>query len=227
MDELQFRKTVAENIIRCRKDAGMTQGALAQKLNYTDKSVSKWERAEGLPDAFVLSEMADIFDISVDELIHGKGSTHAEKSVKKLSVKKKIIPFLSAGIVWLVAAVIFVALEIIINNFFPEAKEIKWLRPWLIFIYAIPFSSIVFTVFSCLWRGMAARCLSVSGIIWGVFLSIILSVPAQKIYLTAIIAAIVQVLAIMWFYMRYRSRLQKARLKEAQKQKSEESKTEE
>ena len=210
MDELQFKKTVAENIAHYRKAAGLTQGALADKINYTDKSVSKWERAEGLPDVYVLNEMAEIFGISLTELVNGEKSETTAKNVKKLSVKKKIIPLLSAGIVWLAAAVIFVGLEIAFHNFFTDIK----IREWLVFIYAIPISFIVLTVFACIWHGMAARCIAVSGIIWGLFASIVLSVPANKIYLTVIIAAIFQVMTILWFYMRYCSRLQKAREKE-------------
>ena len=210
MDELQFKKTVAENIAHYRKAAGLTQGALADKINYTDKSVSKWERAEGLPDVYVLNEMAEIFGISLTELVNGEKSETTAKNVKKLSVKKKIIPLLSAGIVWLAAAVIFVGLEIAFHNFFTDIK----IREWLVFIYAIPISFIVLTVFACIWHGMAARCIAVSGIIWGLFARIVLSVPANKIYLTVIIAAIFQVMTILWFYMRYRSRLQKAREKE-------------
>ena len=210
MDELQFKKTVAENIAHYRKAAGLTQGALAAKINYTDKSVSKWERADGMPDAYVLNEMAEIFGITINELISGEKNESTAKSVKKLSVKKKIIPMLSAGVVWLAAAIIFVGLEIAFDTFF---KDIK-IREWLVFIYAIPVSFIVLTVFACIWHGMAARCLAVSGIIWGLFTSVILSVPVNKIYLTVIIAAIFQVMTILWFYMRYRSRLQKAREKE-------------
>ena len=54
MDEQKFKNTVAENIAHYRKAAGLTQGALAAKINYTDKSVSKWERGDGLPDVFVI-----------------------------------------------------------------------------------------------------------------------------------------------------------------------------
>ena len=217
MDELQFKKNVAENIAHYRKAAGLTQGALAEKINYTDKSVSKWERAEGLPDAYVLNEMAAIFGISLNELVNGEKSEVTAKNVKKLSVKKKIIPLLSAGIVWLIAAVIFVGLEIAFDMFFTDVK----IREWLVFIYAIPISFIVITVFACIWHGMAARCLAVSGIVWGLFVSIVLSIPANKIYLTVIIAAIFQVMTILWFYMRYRSKLQKAREKESAKESAE------
>ena len=211
MDEQKFKNTVAENIAHYRKAAGLTQGALAAKINYTDKSVSKWERGDGLPDVFVLSEMADIFGITVNELISCEKSESTAKSVKKISVKKKIIPLLSAGIVWLAASVIFVVLEIVFDSFFTNVK----IREWLAFIYAIPISFIVLTVFACIWHGMAARCIAVSGIIWGVFTSVILSVPLKKIYLTVIIAAIIQVMTVLWFFMRHRSRLQKAKDKES------------
>lgn len=206
MDEMQFKKTVAENIAHYRKAAGMTQGALAQKINYTDKSVSKWERADGLPDAYVLNEIADIFGITLNDLVSAEKAPGTAKAVKKLSVKKKIIPFLSAGLVWLVAAVLYVAAEMFNLG--------EYFRTWLIFMYAIPISFIVLTVFFCIWRGNGYRCVAVSGIIWGVFACAKLVIPTEKANLLVIVAAIMQVLTILWFYMMHHSRIQKAREKE-------------
>ena len=68
MDEL--RVTIASNIIDLRTKAGMTQLELAEKLNYSDKSVSKWERAEATPDVFVLKNIGEIFDCVIICLHH-------------------------------------------------------------------------------------------------------------------------------------------------------------
>ena len=57
---------LASNIIELRTKAGMTQLELAQRLNYSDKSVSKWERAESMPDVGVLKNMSEIFGVSID-----------------------------------------------------------------------------------------------------------------------------------------------------------------
>ena len=69
MNEETLRKNISQKITFYRKAAGLTQLELAEKLNYSDKSVSKWERGDGLPDITVLSNMAELFGISVDDFI--------------------------------------------------------------------------------------------------------------------------------------------------------------
>ena len=65
-----LQQRIAENIAYYRKQNGDTQADLAEKLNYSDKSVSKWERAEGTPDIFILSKIADLYHITVQDLLH-------------------------------------------------------------------------------------------------------------------------------------------------------------
>lgn len=193
MDELKFRKNVAANIARCRKAAGMTQGALAEKLNYSDKSVSKWERAEGMPDAYVLYRMAELFGVSVDELINGNA---AARGAKKKDNKKVIITVLAVCIVWLVAAVIYFAFGLL-----PFSID----KSWLCFVFAVLVSFIVLTVFTCLWFNMAARAVSVSGIVWGAFSCLIATFNPRKMLPLIIVASILQLMTVLWFYMRHRS----------------------
>lgn len=201
MDELKFRKTVAANIARCRKAAGMTQGALAKELNYSDKSVSKWERAEGMPDAFVLYQMAELFGVSVEELISGSPTA---PGAKKKDFKKLIITVLAVCIVWLTAAVIFFAFGLL-----PFSID----KSWLCFVFAIPVSFIVLTVFACLWFGTAAKITAVSGIIWGIFAALIATFNPRKMLALIIVASILQLMTVLWFYMRHRS-AEKAELEE-------------
>ena len=61
MDDMTLRKTIAENLVYYRRHKGLTQAALAETLNYSDKSVSKWERGEGLPDITVLYLLAEFY----------------------------------------------------------------------------------------------------------------------------------------------------------------------
>ena len=64
-----IKAIIAENIVTLRKAGGMTQIELAEKLNYSDKAVSKWERGESVPDISVLKAIADLFGVTVDYLI--------------------------------------------------------------------------------------------------------------------------------------------------------------
>lgn len=66
MEELNF--ILAANISALRQRAGMTQAELAQKLNYSDKLISKWERGDAAPNAYTLKQLSEIFDVSMDYL---------------------------------------------------------------------------------------------------------------------------------------------------------------
>ena len=76
----ELRLTVASNIIKLRTDAGLTQAELGALLNYSDKTVSKWERGESLPDVTVLKRLADHFQVPVDYLLdsHSTWKSKAE-----------------------------------------------------------------------------------------------------------------------------------------------------
>src|SRR5690606_37404500 len=68
-EKIELGRILAENITYYRKKLNLTQLELAEKLNYSDKSVSKWERAEGIPDVFVLKELSVFFGITIDTLL--------------------------------------------------------------------------------------------------------------------------------------------------------------
>ena len=68
MDQLKIGRFVAE----CRKNKGLTQMQLAEKLGITDKAVSKWERGVSMPDSSIMLELCDILGISVNELLSGE-----------------------------------------------------------------------------------------------------------------------------------------------------------
>lgn len=77
-----LKLTIASNITKLRTEAGMTQSELGAKLNYSDKSISKWERAESLPDANVLKQLGEIFGVSMDYLF-GTLMSEEEKSTEQ------------------------------------------------------------------------------------------------------------------------------------------------
>ena len=64
-----LKAVIARNIADLRRRAGMTQQDLAAKLNYTDKAISKWERGESAPDILTLVSLAEVFDVTVDDLL--------------------------------------------------------------------------------------------------------------------------------------------------------------
>ena len=79
----EIRKNIASNISNYRKLYGLTQSELAEKLNYSDKSVSKWERGESVPDVFTLKELANFFNITIEDFFSNKPVTQKKKVRKK------------------------------------------------------------------------------------------------------------------------------------------------
>ncbi len=196
LQEQDLRKTIAEKITHYRRHAGLTQSQLAEKLNYSDKSVSKWERGEGLPDVIVLCRMAELFGVTLDDL------TAMEKpAVIPLNIKKsrrRIITALAVLLAWLAASAAFFTLKML--DVFIDWSFFD--KSWLMFIYAIPVSFIVLTVFSCMWYRTPFRIFSVSGIIWSLFLSIRLSVSVEALNYLLIVCIILQVMTVLWFFLR-------------------------
>lgn len=186
--EEKLREYFARNLAHYRKALGLTQIELAERLNYSDKSVSKWERGDGLPDLAVTAQIAEIFGLTVNDMI-------AEKPKRRLMTtrNKIIITLLSMGVAWLVATILFFLCEII----FPSIKV--W---WLFYIYAIPISAIVGIVFSCIWWKKIHLFASVSTLIWSLALCVMLTVSVPKIYLIFIVAAVLQILALLWFLIK-------------------------
>jgi transcriptional regulator with XRE-family HTH domain len=190
-DEKILNQQIANNLIYYRKLNNMTQTELAERINYSDKSVSKWERAAGVPDIFVLKLLADLYGISVDDLLDEKIPEYLPPAPNK-NTPRFIIFLLSAGIAWLTATIVFTGLKL----FAPSLE-----KAWLAFIFAVPVSAIIAVVFTTLWWRMRARVAAASVLIWSLAVCIQLTVPMKNIYLMYVIAAVVQILVLLWFLL--------------------------
>ena len=82
MELAELKLITASNLINLRTAHGMTQAELGAKLNYSDKTISKWERGEAIPDAYVLTQLAELFGVTVDELLssHSKWEPPPDES---------------------------------------------------------------------------------------------------------------------------------------------------
>ena len=74
------KKTIGGFIAALRKANGMTQKDLAERLNVSDKTVSRWERDDGAPDLAVIPVIAEIFDVTCDELLRGERKSPTERA---------------------------------------------------------------------------------------------------------------------------------------------------
>lgn len=203
MENEKLKNILAKNLAHFRKLSGLTQTELAEKLNYSDKSVSKWERAEGFPDIIVLENIARIFGVTLNDLVD-ENSINKKKIKKPLTRKKKIlITILSAGLVWFIITSLFVFLSIILS--FVNAD---FSGQWIVFVYAIPIMSIVTLIFSEIFHWKISSVLSVSLLIWGLTISfhlssIVFMFSIPKITLVYLIPAVFQVLVCLWYLLRF------------------------
>lgn len=185
VSEEALRENFARNLSDLRRRAGMTQMELAEKLNYSDKSISKWERGEGIPDLYVVAEIADLFEVTVNDMI-------SSKAYKKplLSRNKLLTTILAIGIAWLVAVFLFFVLQVSAPSF----------PAWYFYIYALPVSAVIALVFANIWWNKLTRFISVSGLVWSVALCVFLTfLSTPRIWLIFVVAAVVELLTVIWF----------------------------
>lgn len=190
-----YSTILATNLIFYRKAMGLTQIQVAEKLSYSDKNISKWERGEGTPDIFALKTLADLYGITINDFLKEKPRRFKQPNFKK----RLIIVLLSIGIVWLVASILFAGLMIFSNGNLKDS--------WLVFIYATIPTFILFTVFSNVYKNRFYSLLSVSGLMWCVAASIYLTclkyTEIAVIWLVFIIPIPLQILAVLWFLLKW------------------------
>lgn len=199
-EKKSLEQIIADNLVYYRKAAGYTQLEIAEKFNYSDKSVSKWERAEGLPDVIVLKSIADLYGIRVDDFYR------EEKRRLPMSKTSKhwFIVGLTETLLWLVFGIAFVVLTLALP------KAFHW---WLIFIYAACGSTILAVVWAGIYHKKFYQLIATSGIIWttitSVFLTLLLTVSIPNLWLLFLIGIPLQGLAILWYFLKVTSKKNK------------------
>ena len=184
MTQDEIKQNFSQNLIKLRKANNLTQLALAEKLNYSDKAVSKWEVGSVMPDVETMTQIAEFFGTTVNDLIYPE-----KKKFSKIFWKNHIlITLLSFGLVWFLSTIVFFVLQ--------QTTNIP--RLWLIFIITIPVSFIVLVVFTYIWFNKLWRILSISGLFWSVILNIYLIINQPALWFIFIIGAVGQLLIIFW-----------------------------
>ena len=170
----------------------LTQAGLAEKLNYSDKAVSKWERGESMPDVLTLMQLADVLGVTVDYLLTGKDErVPLALDSDKPRANKNIIAMLTSVLVWFLALLTFVALS-----------DANIPKSWIAFVYAVPVNAIVLLSLYSAWRVFRWNPTFISLIVWGALLSIYISLllflnlNIWKIFLLGIPG---QIAVLLWF----------------------------
>ena len=200
-----LKDLIGKNIAAHRKRSGLTQVELADKLNYSDKAVSKWERGDSVPDVLTLAQLAQLFDVTVDDLLKDPNALpeetgavqHAMEKVVARTLKRKanknIILGLSSVLVWFVALFLYVVLA-----------SLGLENSWLAFFFAIPANAIVLLSLRSAWRDFRWNRALISATMWGCLVSMymtLLILGGVNIWRMFLLGIPGQIAILLWFRM--------------------------
>lgn len=141
MDLAELKLVSASNIIKLRTEAGLTQAELGGKLNYSDKTISKWERGEAIPDAFVLTQLAEIFGVTVDFLLSSHDNWEDRNKQKKEREELRYRPNVIIAIV--ILGIMTLALTVFVTMWIMDIIE------WRIFLVGAIISILAYMILDC------------------------------------------------------------------------------
>jgi len=207
MNNEELKITVGANIARIRRERRMTQAELAERINYSDKAVSKWERGESLPDVLTLLSLARELGTDLNTLGGFTVPAEAqplpepeappapvpEKRKHRYPADKGVIQKLSSILVWVVALFLYMLLDAFgVSNL------------WLLFVAAVPANAIVLLSLRSAWKLYGLNRVLISVIMWGVLLCVyLLLLVTTKVNVWRILpmGILGQAAIILWFRM--------------------------
>ena len=212
MNHEELKLKIGSSITHYRKAMAMTQAELAQKLNYSDKAVSKWERGESIPDVLTLADIAAQFGITVNDLIYGPQTQEKEleplpasqpevpvqaempvsrKITDRIRHNRKVIQGLVSILVWIVVLAFYVLLD---------SFQLPYL--WLLFLIGIPAHAITLLSLRSAWQMYSWNMALISIIMWGSLLClhmVIYLISGINIWRLFLMGALGQLAIVLWF----------------------------
>ena len=178
MEEKNLEQIFAANLTALRREKEWTQAELAEKINYSDKSVSKWERGDGLPDLKVLIQLADLFGVTLDCFITEDGAKQQNQyKVPKQKIGFRVImELLAVSIVFLFATVVYVGVATYARTY-----------PWTVFVWALPVSFAVLTLFNIRWKFRICAVVFGSIIVWTLLAATYLQLLSYNLWMLFLI----------------------------------------
>lgn len=190
----ELREIIGKNLTTLRLESRMTQAELAEKLNYTDKSVSKWENGDAMPPVDTLKNLADLYGVTLDYLVTenpDEGFRDNIYSAKENNLNKLIITLLATSLVWLIATLLYV-----------YAISLAGISFWQVFIYAVPVTAIVLIVFNGIWGKRIFTFILISVLVWTILLSVYIFFLENNPWAIFIIGVPLQIATVLWMQLK-------------------------
>lgn len=184
-----IREIIANNLIVLRKHNHLTQAELAEKLKFSDKAISRWEKGEVVPDVETLNKISEVYNIEFETLFDKNLIDKLNKPQEKKSWKRNkfIIVFLAELLVCFMAVVGYVTISLAFD-----------LSVWQIFIWMLVAMSIVSLVFAWVWNKKIVKFTSMSMLVWSLILSLYIQFISYNWWLLFIIGIPLQLAILLW-----------------------------
>lgn len=192
----QIRYIIANNLVALRKKHNLKQSEVAEKLDYSDKTISKWETGEIVPNIENLVELCKLYGVTLDQISTQNLNIDADSTfVKKQNTNKFAISLLAVSAVWIIVTIIFV-----------YANLIAHLSIWQVFVWAVPASMVIAIIFNSLWGKKKVNYIFISILVWSLIASIYLQFLEYNLIPLFFIGIPCQVAILLWSGIKKKSK---------------------
>lgn len=191
-----LRKIIGSNLAELRKERKITQLELAEMFGYTDKAVSKWEKGDTLPDVETLYQLASFYGVTLDYLTNDIPQEEKETIISptnqtNIKANRISIVLLSISLAWMLATVCYVWI-LVFNG----------LNYYQVFIYAIPITAIVLSLFNKSWGKRKYNFYIYTLFLWSLISAIYVGFLRYNLWPLFLLGAPSQILIFLWSRMK-------------------------
>ena len=189
------KEIIASNLASLRKQNKLTQQQLAEKINYSDKAVSRWENAETLPDIETLCKICDIYGVKFEYLLQKEQPKNNPYVVKSTKTGNMLITFIILCSLWIAATLTYTYVNVIFE-----------VKVWTIFIWAVPLTAVVSLICnSVLFKNKAFGCVMFSVLSWTTILALYLQTLKYNTWMLFIMGVPLQAVIILITVFKYKN----------------------
>lgn len=185
--EEDVKKIVAKNLINLRKSLNLTQADVAKKLNYSDKSISKWEHADSLPDISILYELSEMYGVTVDYLVHDNPEEQLKFTKSKIDSSSIIVIALAVTSIYLIATIAFIYSTL--NGSSPF---------WQAFVWGLPVCFVCMLYYNRRYiKVKGLKSILTSMLLWSLLASVFLQFGEYKLWMVFILGVPIQIIILL------------------------------
>lgn len=187
----EIKDIIANNLISLRKSHGLTQNELAEKLAYSDNMVSRWERAEIIPNIETLQKISEFYNVPLTSLITENSSNEKRSADKFQDIKKFSIILLMVTTLWCILTIAFVLANSVLH------KNI-----WKIFVLGVPLSCLILLLFNGSWNKYIYRFIVTSVLIWSLLAFFYLYFLTYNMFFIFLIGVPAELSLVIWAFIK-------------------------